>query len=76
MDVIIKLTVPNIIYRFYQEASCHIADSSPEKIMSDALCAYAGLLSRDVAEKYRSVLPSNPEDSAVSEGKQDSSRSR
>ena len=56
MDVIIKLTVPNAIYRFYQDASCHIADSSPEKIMADALCAYAGLLSREVAEAQKKAL--------------------
>lgn len=56
MDVIIKLTVPNAIYRFYQDASCHIADSSPEKIMADALCAYAGLLSREMAETQKKAL--------------------
>ena len=53
MDIMIKLTVPNSVYRFYQDASRHIEDSSPEKIMSDALCAYAGLLSKEVAKEQQ-----------------------
>lgn len=61
MDVMIKVTVPNTIYRFYQEASCHVADSSPEKVMSDALCAYAGLLTKDPAKEQ----PDPPEDQTL-----------
>ena len=51
MDVLVKLTVPNYIYQFYRQASAHIASSCPEEIMSDALCAYASLLSEEVAKK-------------------------
>lgn len=50
MDVLIKLTVPNFIYRFYKDASRHIAGSTPESVMADALSAYAGLLSSDIAK--------------------------
>ena len=55
MDVLVKLSIPNCIYQFYQQASAHVANSSPEDIMSDALTAYAGLLSEDVAKKLRSA---------------------
>ena len=51
MDVLIKLSVPNFIYRFYKDASRHVAGSTPEKLMSDALSAYAGLLSKDIARQ-------------------------
>lgn len=57
MDVMIKLTIPNYIFRFYQDASRHVADSSPEHLMADALCAYAGLLSEPVAQIQKSLLP-------------------
>ena len=53
MDVIIKLTVPNYIYRFYSDASRHVAGRSTEDIMADALCAYAGLLNEDVARQQK-----------------------
>ena len=56
MDVMIKVTVPNYIYRFYKDASLYVADSSPESIMSDALCAYAGLLNEDVAKEQKKTL--------------------
>jgi len=56
MDIMIKLTVPNYIYRFYEDASRHVADCSPEAIMSDALCAYAGLLNEDVAKQQKKDL--------------------
>ena len=51
MDVLVRLTIPNYIYRFYRDASHYIADSNPEKLMSDALCNYAVLLSEDVARE-------------------------
>ena len=50
MDVMIRLTVPAYVYRFYYDASQHVAKSSVEAIMSDALCAYAGLLNKEVAK--------------------------
>ncbi|MBQ3192741.1 MAG: hypothetical protein IJB59_04125 [Oscillospiraceae bacterium] len=53
MDILVKLTVSNTIYRFYREASAHIADSSPEDVMSDALTAYAGLLSQDISRQLQ-----------------------
>ena len=55
MDVFIKLTLPGYVYRFYHDASLHIAGSSPERLMSDALCAYAGLLNQDVAKAQKSL---------------------
>ena len=71
MDVYIKLTIPNYIYRFYHDASRHVAGSSPESIMSDALCAYAGLLNEDVAKVRKSLLPIQ-----FSDGYSEISRSR
>ena len=63
MDVYIRLTVPNYIYRFYRDASVHVADSSTEDIMADALCAYAGLLNEEIAKQQKQllVLPENEE---------------
>ena len=51
MKVLVKLTVPNYIYRFYRNASLHVAGRTPEEIMADALSAYAGLLSEEVARE-------------------------
>jgi len=51
MDVIVKLTVPSYIYRFYRNSSQHISGSSPETVMADALSAYASLLSEDIAKQ-------------------------
>lgn len=45
MDVLVKVTLPGDIYRFYARASAHISGSSPEELLSDALTAYARLLS-------------------------------
>lgn len=56
MDVYIKLTVPGYIYRFYQDASRHVAQSCPEDIMADALCAYAGLLNKEIAKQQKQNL--------------------
>ncbi len=57
MDVIVKLTVPNYIYRFYRNASAHVDHSSPEALMADALSAYAGLLSPDIAKQRSEGKP-------------------
>ena len=56
MDILVRLSVPNFIYRFYKQASDHIADGSAEDIMSDALCAYAGLLSEDMAKQLQTAM--------------------
>ena len=57
MDVLVRLTVPHYIYKFYANASRHVADSSTEDIMADALSAYAGLLSEDIAKEWERGLP-------------------
>lgn len=54
MDVLVKLSVPNYVYRFYDTASAHVAGYSAEDIMADALTAYAGLLSNDIARQVQS----------------------
>ena len=56
MDVLIKLTVPNYVYRFYEDASRHVAGGSAEEVMSDALTAYAGLLSEDINKKRSEAM--------------------
>lgn len=61
MDMLIKLTVPNYIYRFYRDASQHVAGSSAEEIMADALCAYAGLLNEDVAKQWKEASQKDDE---------------
>ena len=53
MDVLVKLTVPNCVFQFYRQAASHIAEGSPEQIMSDALSAYAGMLSQDVSAQLQ-----------------------
>ena len=72
MDVMIRLTVPNCIYRFYNDASLHVAGSSPESIMADALCAYAGFLNKDVANTLQ--LRNSQEE--ITDGYSEISRSR
>lgn len=52
MDVLVRLTIPNYIYRFYRDASLYVADSSPEDIMADALSNYAVMLSEDIARAH------------------------
>lgn len=56
MDMLIRLTIPNYIYRFYHSASQHVADSSAEDIMADALCAYAGLINHDIAKRLNQAF--------------------
>ena len=51
MDKLIKITVPNYVYRFYADASAHILDCTAEDLMADALAAYAGLLSDRVSRE-------------------------
>ena len=51
MDILVRVSVPNFIYRFYQQASDHIVNGCAEDIMSDALCAYAALLSEHIAKQ-------------------------
>ena len=51
MNVTIKVNIPDYIYRFYNGASQYIAECSPEKLMADALSAYAGMLSKDIAKE-------------------------
>ena len=53
MNVSVKLTVPDYIYQFYQEASRHVIQCGPEDIMADALCAYAGLLNKEIAQQQK-----------------------
>lgn len=72
MDVFIKLTLPGYVYRFYHDASLHIAGSSPERLMSDALCAYAGMLNEGVAKLQKSLL----ESAEASDGYSEPSKSR
>ena len=56
MDILIKLTVPGYIYRFYEDASQHVANKDAESLMTDALCAYAGLLDKDIASLQKKIL--------------------
>ena len=56
MDIMIKLTVPNYIYRFYEDASRHVADRDTETLMTDALCAYAGLLNKQIARQQEQLF--------------------
>ena len=51
MDILVKISVPSYIYRFYHQAAQHIAEGTPEQIMSDTLSAYAGMLSKDIAKQ-------------------------
>lgn len=59
MDIMVKITVPNYIYRFYQQASQHVANCTTEEIMADALSAYAGLLSDEISKERQQSPPSS-----------------
>ena len=61
MDKLVKLTVPDYVYRFYADASKHVFDCTAEDLMADALAAYAGLLSEAVAKEHRDRLPDREE---------------
>jgi len=61
MDKIIKLTVPDYVYRFYADASGHVFDTTAEDLMADALAAYAGLLSDTVSKELRRRFPEEAE---------------
>ena len=61
MDILVKLSVPNEIYRFYDTASAHVAGHSVEDLMADALTAYAGLLSKEAAGKWDCLFSEDPE---------------
>ena len=50
MDILVKLSVPDFVYQFYNDAARHVAGSAAEELMADALSAYAGIISKDVAE--------------------------
>lgn len=62
MDIMVKLTVPSYIYRFYSNASAHVADCTTEDIMADALSAYAGLLSDEVSKERAFACPEKEDD--------------
>ena len=68
MDIIVKLALPDHIYRFYRNSAQYICGSSAETVMADALAAYAGLLSPEIARQH-------PEEKEPGE-KSDPSRSR
>ena len=59
MNIMVKITVPNYIYRFYQQASRNVADCTAEDIMADALKAYAAIISEEVAKENKRTIPSS-----------------
>ena len=63
MDVFVKLTVPNYIYRFYADAAQNIAECTPESLMADALVSYGRILSKDIAKIAEESLPLEEYDS-------------
>ena len=54
MEIAAHITVPEYVYRFYADASSCILERSPEEVMADALAAYAGMLSAEIAKQNRS----------------------
>jgi len=65
MDKLVKITVPNYVYRFYADASTHVLDSSAEDLMADALSAYAGLLSERVSRQRETLLRESENEESV-----------
>ena len=63
MDILVRLAVPNFIYRFYEKASNYVVGGSAEDIMADALCAYAGLLNKEVADQLRTIADTDKSES-------------
>ena len=61
MDILVKLTVPDYVYRFYADASDYVFDCTAEDLMADALSAYAGLLSDAVSKEHRRRHPEETE---------------
>ena len=61
MNILVRLTVPNHIYKFYTNAAKHIANSTTEDIMADVLSAYAGLISKEIAKENENTASASPE---------------
>lgn len=51
MEISARITLPEYIYQFYADASRCIHGRTAEQVMADALTAYAGLLSPEIARK-------------------------
>ena len=62
MDRIVRITVPDYVYRFYADASTHIFNSTVEDLMADALSAYAGLLSNVAYKERERLFPTEEDD--------------
>lgn len=62
MDIMVKVTVPGYVYRFYEQAARHVANFTTEELMSDALSAYAGLLSDEIARKRSQDCPNDKDE--------------
>ena len=55
MDRLVKLTIPDYVYRFYADASIHVFGCCAEDLMADALEAYAKLLSDAITKEQAPV---------------------
>ena len=51
MEIPATIHLPDYIYSFYANASRCIQSSTPETAMADALTAYAGMLSQQIARQ-------------------------
>ena len=65
MDKLVKITVPDYVYRFYADASTHVLDCTAEALMADALSAYAGLLSDAVSRQREARLSKEGNEESV-----------
>ncbi len=66
MKVLVRLTVPKYIYRFYSDSAQCIRDASAESVMADALSAYACMISEDIALQRTQEAPTEGENSSSS----------
>lgn len=55
MEITARIPLPDYVYRFYAQASRCIHNHTPEEVMADALTAYAGMLSRDIAHQQKQL---------------------
>lgn len=62
MDIPTKIPVPDYVYRFYQNAAKGISGQTTEKIMADALAAYAALLSDEILKIREASLSKQMKD--------------
>ena len=58
MKIGTTVDVEDYVYKFYQKAAIEMGNTTPEKLMSQALMMYAGMVSADILKNDGISFPS------------------